>query len=93
MILYYHPLSSYCWKVLIAFYENGAPFAVRMLEDAAVAEEWQRLWPVGKFPVLHDPARAATIGEASIIIEYMACHEAGRSTPSPPIPTPRWRCG
>lgn len=26
MILYYHPLSSYCWKVLIAFYENGTPF-------------------------------------------------------------------
>ena len=86
MILYYHPLSSYCWKVLIAFYENGAPFAVRMLEDAAVAEEWQRLWPVGKFPVLHDPARGATIGEASIIIEYMACHEAGTFHPFPADP-------
>ena len=32
MILYYHPLSSYCWKVLIAFYENGTPFTPRMLE-------------------------------------------------------------
>ena len=21
--LYYHPLSSYCWKVLIALYETG----------------------------------------------------------------------
>ncbi|EQB02439.1 glutathione S-transferase [Sphingobium wenxiniae] len=26
MILYYHPLSSYCWKVLIPLYENDTPF-------------------------------------------------------------------
>lgn len=86
MILYYHPLSSYCWKVLIAFYENGAPFTARMLEEAGVAEAWQQLWPIGKFPVLHDPARNATIGEASIIIEYMACHEAGIFHPLPADP-------
>ena len=24
--LYYHPLSSFCHKVLIAFYETGVPF-------------------------------------------------------------------
>ncbi|HTO40437.1 MAG TPA: glutathione S-transferase N-terminal domain-containing protein, partial [Rhizomicrobium sp.] len=24
--LYYHPLSSYCHKVLIALYENKTPF-------------------------------------------------------------------
>ena len=35
MILYYHPLSSYCWKVLIAFHENGTPFTPRILEDEA----------------------------------------------------------
>ncbi|WCP13403.1 hypothetical protein sphantq_01831 [Sphingobium sp. AntQ-1] len=75
MILYYHPLSSYCWKVLIAFYENGAPFAARTLEEADVAQEWMTLWPIGKFPLLRDPARDATIGEASIIIEYLAQHE------------------
>ncbi|MEC3950866.1 glutathione S-transferase family protein [Sphingobium sp. HWE2-09] len=86
MILYYHPLSSYCWKVLIAFYENGAPFAPRMLEDEGVAAEWQALWPIGKFPLLHDPARDATIGEASIIIEYLAQHEAGTFRPIPADP-------
>ena len=86
MILYYHPLSSYCWKVLIAFYENGAPFAARMLEDEGVAAEWQALWPIGKFPLLHDPARGATIGEASIIIEYLAQHEAGTFRPIPADP-------
>lgn len=24
--LHLHPLSSYCWKVLIALYEAGTPF-------------------------------------------------------------------
>ena len=24
--LYFHPLASYCWKVLIALYENETPF-------------------------------------------------------------------
>ncbi|BBF68580.1 glutathione S-transferase family protein [Sphingomonas bisphenolicum] len=86
MILYYHPLSSYCWKVLIAFYENGAPFAGRMLEDGEVAQEWMALWPIGKFPLLHDPARNATIGEASVIIEYLAQHEAGTFRPIPADP-------
>jgi glutathione S-transferase len=86
MILYYHPLSSYCWKVLIAFHENGTPFTARMLEDAGVVEAWQALWPVGKFPLLHDPARQTTVGEASIIIEYMALHEAGIFHPFPTDP-------
>ena len=24
--LHYHPLSSFCWKVLVALYENDTPF-------------------------------------------------------------------
>lgn len=86
MILYYHPLSSYCWKVLIAFYENGVPFVPRLLEDAAVAQEWSALWPIGRFPVLHDPARDVTVGEASIIVEYLARHEPGTFRPIPADP-------
>lgn len=83
MILYYHPLSSYCWKVLIAFHENGTPFTPRILEDAAALAEWQALWPLGKFPVLHDPVRGATIAEASIIVEYLGRHEPGTFRPIP----------
>ncbi|WP_420145953.1 glutathione S-transferase family protein [Sphingobium sp.] len=86
MILYYHPLSSYCWKVLIAFHENGVSFTAKMLEDGAAAAEWQALWPIGKFPVLHDPARNATVGEAGIIIEYLAQHEPGTFHPFPADP-------
>ncbi|MEK7343823.1 MAG: glutathione S-transferase family protein [Pseudomonadota bacterium] len=86
MILYYHPLSSYCWKVLIALYERGVPFEPRMLAEDAAAAEWQALWPIGKFPVLRDPARGATVAEASIIIEYLALHDAGTFRPIPADP-------
>ena len=83
MILYYHPLSSYCWKVLIAFYENGTAFEPKMMEEAGVAEAWLALWPIGKFPVLRDEARDRTLGEASIIIEYL-----GQRCPGPFRPIP-----
>lgn len=29
--LYAHPFSSYCQKVLVALYQNGTPFELRML--------------------------------------------------------------
>ncbi|HKY81934.1 MAG TPA: glutathione S-transferase family protein [Sphingobium sp.] len=74
MILYYHPLSSYCWKVLIALFENDVPFERKMLEEPGVADAWLALWPLGKFPVLRDEARDRTLGEASIIIEYLGQH-------------------
>ena len=32
LVLHAHPLSSYCWKALIAFYEKGIPFEVHQLE-------------------------------------------------------------
>ena len=83
MILYYHPLSSYYWKVLIALYENNTPFERAMMEDPGVAEAWLALWPLGKFPVLRDEARDQTVAEASIIIEYL-----GQQCPGPFRPIP-----
>ena len=35
--LYFHPLSSFCWKVLIALYENGTPFEPRIVDLANAA--------------------------------------------------------
>ena len=35
LTLYAHPFASYCWKVLIALYENATPFTYRSVEDAA----------------------------------------------------------
>ncbi|GLV28631.1 glutathione S-transferase [Sphingobium sp. TomTYG75] len=86
MILYYHPLSSCCWKVLIALYENETPFERAMMEEPGVAEAWLALWPLGKFPVLRDEARDQTIAEASIIIEYLGQQCPGACRPIPADP-------
>ena len=40
LTLYYHPLSSFCWKALIALYENDTPFTpliVNLGEEASSA--------------------------------------------------------
>src|SRR6266481_5939057 len=54
LTLYAHPFAAYCWKVLIALYENGAPFRYRMVDNAEVFAELEGLWPLKKFPVLKD---------------------------------------
>jgi glutathione S-transferase len=71
--LYFHPLASFCHKVLIALYENDTPFTANKvdLSDADERAALLKLWPIGKFPVLHDAAREQTIPESTIIIEYL----------------------
>jgi glutathione S-transferase len=77
LTLYAHPFSSYCWKALIALYENATPFTFRVIDlgDAASAAELERLWPCKKFPVLVDGEK--TVIESSIIIEYLDLHHPG----------------
>jgi glutathione S-transferase len=75
LILYAHPFSSYCQKVLIALYENATPFEFRMLspDNAEAGLEFARLWPIKRMPVLSDGER--TVMEASVIIEHLdLCH-------------------
>lgn len=72
MKLYAHPFSSYCWKALIAFYENDVPFEYRSLEDPKANAELTALWPLRRFPVLVDGDR--TVFEATSIIEHLALH-------------------
>lgn len=79
LTLYYHPLSSFCHKVLIALYENETPFTPHLvnLGDPAEADAFRRIWPMGRFPVLKDAARDTVVPESSIIIEYLARHYPG----------------
>src|SRR4051812_45674067 len=79
LTLYYHPLSSFCWKALVALYENGIPFTPKVvnLGDADERAAFLKLWPIGKFPVLRDEQRQRTVPESSIIIEYLDRHHAG----------------
>jgi glutathione S-transferase len=79
--LYFHPLSSYCHKVLIALYENDVAFEPVFVDlgDPTSSAMLRALWPVGKFPVLRDEARNSTVAEASVIIEYLDLHFPGRT--------------
>jgi glutathione S-transferase len=78
---FFHPLASYCQKVLIALYENATPFEPHVVDfsNEASAAAFRKLWPVAKMPVLRDDARDRTIPESSIIIEYLAQHYPGRT--------------
>jgi len=79
LVFHGHPLSSFCWKVLIALYENETPFEINQLDlgDPASRDAFAALWPVAKMPVLEDKARGAVIPETSIIIEYLDLHYPG----------------
>ncbi|AXS42092.1 glutathione S-transferase family protein [Breoghania sp. L-A4] len=76
-MLYAHPFSSYCQKVLVALYENDTPFTYRAFgpDDPDAFEELTALWPLKKFPVLVDGGR--TVLESSIIIEHLGLHYPG----------------
>ncbi|NUU35491.1 glutathione S-transferase family protein [Pseudomonas sp. C2B4] len=73
LTLYYHPLSSFCHKVLIALYEHGIAFEKRIIDLANEADraELRSLWPIGKFPVIRDHDRQRNVPESSVIIEYL----------------------
>ncbi len=81
LTLYYHPLSSFCWKVLIALYETETEFLPHVVDlaDPAARAAFVRRWPIGKFPVLHDAAQDQLVPESTIIIEYLAQHYPGRT--------------
>jgi glutathione S-transferase len=74
--LYFHPLASFCQKVLIAFYENDIPFEPHLVDlgDPASRDAFRSIWPIGKMPVLCDSARDRIVPESSIIIEYLVDH-------------------
>jgi glutathione S-transferase len=83
--LHYHPLSSFCQKALIAFYDRKVPFegVIVDLSDPAQRAALEAIWAIGKFPVLRDEERGVTVPEASLIIEYLDRAHAG---PPPMIP-------
>ena len=93
LTLHYHPLSSFCQKVLVALYENDTPFETNIVDlgDAAQRAAFLKLWPVGKFPVLRDEARGRTIPESSMIIEYLMRHYPGRAQLVPDDPEFAWQ--
>jgi glutathione S-transferase len=94
LTLYVHPLSSYCQKALVAFYEHGTPFEARLIDlyDPKHRAELGALWPLTKFPVLRDDARGLTVPESSVIIEYLDVHYAGKARLVPADPDQALEC-
>ena len=74
--LYFHPLSSFCHKVLIALYEAGIPFEPIFIDlgEEKSSAVLRALWPIAKFPVLRDEARNCTVPESTVIITYLDAH-------------------
>lgn len=79
--LYFHPLSSFCQKALVALYENDTSFEPHIVDlaDAKSSAAFKAIWPIGRFPVLRDEANDCTVPESSIIIEYLAQHYPGKT--------------
>jgi glutathione S-transferase len=83
LTLYYHPLSSFCHKVLVALYEIDTSFDRRIIDfgDEKDRAELLAVSPIGKFPVIRDHARKRDVAETTIIIEYLDHHFAGDLIP------------
>lgn len=77
LVLYAHPFSSYCQKVLTALYENATPFTLRLLDrkDPAAFAEFAALWPLKRFPLVVDDGRP--VMESTVIIEHLALAHPG----------------
>ena len=79
LTLHYHPLSSYCQKVLIALDAMGVEVNKHLLNigDPVERAGFLALWPTGKMPLLID--RGQPVSESSIIIEHLQRHHASTS--------------
>jgi len=79
LTFHFHPLASFCWKPLIAFYENETPFkpVIVDLGDEASRSAFLKVSPTGKMPALRDDACDRTVLESTIVIEYLAAHYPG----------------
>ena len=88
LTLYFHPLSSFCWKTLIALYEADIAFEPKVvnLGDPAERAAFRAVWPMGKFPVLRDETRGQTVPESTIIIDYLTQHHPAAAGLIPPDP-------
>lgn len=93
LTLHFHPLASFCHKVLIALYEKGLAFepVVVDLGDEASAAAFRALWPWAKMPVLRDEGRGCTVAESTVIIEYLDRFHPGAARLLPADPDQLWQ--
>ena len=78
MKLYYHPLSTYSQKALIALHEKNVSFereVVSLMQPESRAA-YEKIYPIGKVPLLV-LADGHMLPESTIIIEYLEGHVSG----------------
>jgi glutathione S-transferase len=77
LTLYAHPFSSYSQKVLIALYENGTPFELKLLsqENPENGAAFGSLWPIEHMPLLRNGD--ISVMESTIIIEHLQLFHPG----------------
>lgn len=75
--LFAHPFSSFCWKVQIPLAADGTAYTYCNVDPSnpGAAQEMQKLWPLGKFPVLVDDGEI--IVETTCIIEHLQARHPG----------------
>jgi glutathione S-transferase len=90
---YFHPLASFCWKPLIALYENGTQFEPVLVDlmDEKSAAAFREVWPMAKFPVLRDEARDCTVAESTTVVEYLEENYPGATRFLPRESDGAWR--
>jgi glutathione S-transferase len=95
--LYFHPLASFCWKPLVALYENETPFTPVLVDlgNEASRTSFLKVWAMGEFPVLRDEGKARTIPQSAAIIEYLHLYYPGKlplipADPDRALETRRW---
>ena len=67
LILHFHPLASFCWKVLIALYENDTPFEpviVDLGEEKLARSLPEAVAASARCPLLQDTARDRLVPES-----------------------------
>jgi glutathione S-transferase len=81
LTLYSHPLASFCWKPLIALYENATPFTAILVDlgNEQSRNDFKKVAPMGEFPVLIDEAKKRTIPQSTAIIEYLHLYYRGKT--------------
>ena len=69
-----HPLSSYCWKALIALEDARLAYAFELVDLGvpAAADRFRKLSPFGLMPLLEDTDHGAALYETPIVIEHLA---------------------
>jgi len=70
---YYHPLASFCHKVLIALYEKGIAFEPVIVDfgNPESAAAFRKVWPMAKMPALVDEEKGRTVAETTIVLDYL----------------------